>query len=250
MGSVDAEKPRIAVFGATSGIARAVAGRLAAEGESLILIGRDAAALAELARDLDPSGKQGIPQVTWDVLDFAGHAERFRALAAEHRLQGVFFAAGVLFTQDECEADPAKARLTFDANLTGPALILDLFAAHFKARNSGWISCISSVAGDRGRGKVLAYGAAKAGLSAYLAGLRHRLADTAVFVQTIKPGFVRTRMTVGNKSRLMAEPEAVARDIVKALRARREVVYTPGIWKWIMLVIRNIPTPIFRRMKL
>jgi len=250
MGTLDAEKPRIAVFGATSGIARAVAGRLSADGEELILIGRDAAGLAAVARELDPAGNRGIPQVTWDVLDFAGHADRFKTLAAEHRLQGVFFAAGVLFPQDECEADPAKARLTFDANLTGPALILDLFAAHFRARNEGWISCVSSVAGDRGRGKVLAYGAAKAGLSAYLAGLRHRLAGTRVFVQTIKPGFVRTRMTVGLKSRLMAEPEAVARDIVGALRARREVVYTPVIWRWIMLIIRNIPTPVFRRMKL
>lgn len=250
MGPVDAEKPRIAVFGATSGIARAVAARLMAEGESLILIGRDPAALSALARELDPAATRGIPQVTWDVLDFEGHASRFRSLAAEHRLQGLFFAAGVLFPQDECEADPAKARLTFDANLTGPALILDLFAAHFRARGSGWISCVSSVAGDRGRGKVLAYGAAKAGLSAYLAGLRHRLAGAGVFVQTIKPGFVRTRMTAGVESRLMAEPEAVARDIVRALRAKREIVYTPPIWKWIMLIIRNIPSPIFRRMKL
>jgi short-subunit dehydrogenase len=238
---------RVAVFGATSGIARAVAANLKAAGESLILIGRDAGALRDLAREL---GDEGIPQVTWDVLDFASHAARFEALAAAHRLSGVFFAVGVLFPQDECERDPAKARLTFDANLTGPALILDRFAAHFKAQGSGWISCVSSVAGDRGRGKVLAYGAAKAGLSAYLAGLRHRLAGTGVFVQTIKPGFVRTRMTAGVKNRLMAEPDAVARDIAKALAARRETLYTPGIWKWIMLIIRWMPAPIFRRMKL
>lgn len=238
---------KVAVFAATSGIARAVAARLKAGGESLILIGREAAALKALARGL---GDEGIPQVTWDVLDFDSHALKFQALVSAHRLSGVFFAAGVLFPQDECERDPAKARLTFDANLTGPVLILDRFAAHFKAQGSGWISCVSSVAGDRGRGKVLAYGAAKAGLSAYLAGLRHRLVGTGVFVQTVKPGFVRTRMTAGVKSRLMAEPEAVARDIEKALRARREVLYTPGIWKWIMLIIRWIPNPVFRRMKL
>lgn len=251
MGSLAPGNGRIAVFAATSGIARAVAARLAGEGERLILIGRDAEGLAALARDLDPAGGgRGIPQVTWDVLDFAGHAERFKALVAAHEIAGVFFAAGVLFPQEECEADPAKARLTFDANLTGPALILDLFAAHFKARGGGWISCVSSVAGDRGRGKVLAYGAAKAGLSAYLAGLRHRLAGTGVFVQAIKPGFVRTRMTANTRSALMAEPEAVAKHIVAALRARRATVYTPPIWKWIMLIIRNIPEPIFRRMRI
>jgi short-subunit dehydrogenase len=241
--------PRIAVFGATSGIARAVAARLAARGEPLILIGRDGAALADLARGL-AGGAQGNPCVTWDVLDFAGHAERFRSLAAAHPLKGVFFAAGVQIPQDECDRDPAKTRLTFDSNLTGPAVILDLFAAHFRARGSGFISCVSSVAGERGRGKVLAYAASKAGLSAYLAGLRHRLGGTGVFVQTIKPGFVRTRMAAHVASRLMAEPEAVARDIVAALDARREVAYTPWIWKWIMLIIRYLPGPVFRRLKL
>ena len=240
----------VAIFGATSGIARAVAARLAAEGESLILIGRDAAGLQVLAAELGgPAGKR-VPCVTWDALDWPGHAEKFRALAEAHELQGVFFAAGAQFPQDECDRDPAKTRLTIEINLIAPAIILDLFAAHLRAKGGGFISCVSSVAGERGRGKVLSYAASKAGLTAYLAGLRHRLAGTGVFVQTIKPGFVRTRMTTGIKSRLMAEPEAVARDIVRALRRRREEIYTPPIWKWIMLIIRNIPAPIFRRMKL
>ncbi len=248
----------IAVFGATSGIARAVALRLAGEGASLVLIGRDGAglealaALASLARDSSGAkdGGPGISCVTWDVLDFGGHAESFRALTAAHTMKGVFFAVGTQFPQDECEKDPAKARLTFDTNLTGPVVILDLFAAYFRGRGGGFISCISSVAGERGRGKVLTYAASKAGLTAYLAGLRHRLAGTGVFVQTLKPGFVRTRLTAGMESPLMAEPAPVARDIVRALAARREEVYIPGIWKWIMLIIRNIPAPIFRRMKL
>jgi short-subunit dehydrogenase len=236
---------RIAVFGATSGIARAVAARLAAEGEALILIGRDPAGLAALDRELGG----GNPQVTWDVLDFAGHAERFRALAEAYPLRGVFYAVGALFPQEECERDPAKARLTFDVNLTSAAVILDRFAAHFRARGGGFVSCVSSVAGERGRGKVLAYAAAKAGLTAYLDGLRHRLAGSGVFVQTIKPGFVRTRMTAGMESRLMAEPEAVARRIVAALRARREVVYAPPVWRWIMLIVRALPAPVFRRLR-
>jgi decaprenylphospho-beta-D-erythro-pentofuranosid-2-ulose 2-reductase len=242
--------PGIAVFGATSGIARAVAGRLAAEGDSLILIGRDGDALEAMARELEKAHGRKPPCIVWDVLDFPGHAARFRALAAAHTFRGVFMAAGVLFPQDECDRDPEKTRLTFETNLTGPAIILDLFAGHFKREGAGFISCVSSVAGERGRGKVLAYAASKAGLTAYLAGLRHRLAGTGVFVQTVKPGFVRTRMTAGVKSALMAGPEQAARDIVSALRKRREVVYTPWIWKWIMLIIRSIPAPVFRRMKL
>lgn len=250
MEGVTAGRPGIAVFGATSGIARAVAERMASEGESLILIGRDPAALEGMARDLEKTSGKRFPVVSWDVTDFTGHAERFRALSEAHELKGVFFAAGVLFPQDECDRDPEKTRLTLETNLTGPAVILDMFAGYFRRKGSGFISCVSSVAGDRGRGKVLAYAASKAGLSAYLAGLRHRLTGTGVFVQTVKPGFVRTRMTEGIKSALMAEPEKVAREITSAIRNRREVIYTPAIWKWIMLIIRNIPNPLFRRMKL
>jgi decaprenylphospho-beta-D-erythro-pentofuranosid-2-ulose 2-reductase len=239
----------VAIFGATSGIARPVAERLAAQGETLILIGRDGAALEAMAGSLERTHGRRPAVAVWDVLDHAGHAGRFRSLAAAHSLQGVFFAVGAQFPQDECERDPEKTRITMDTNLTGPAIILDLFAGHFRRQGSGWISCVSSVAGERGRGKVLAYGASKAGLTAYLDGLRHRLAGTGVFVQTIKPGFVRTRMTAGMSSPLMADAEPVARRIVAALRARREEVYVPAIWKWIMLIIRWMPNPIFRRMK-
>lgn len=241
---------RIAVFGATSGIARALADRLAGEGERLILIGREGAALDALARELEGRHGGRPPCMVWDVLDFGGHGERFRALVSEHSLEGLFFAAGVMFSQDECDGDPAKTRLTMDTNLTGPVIVMDLFAGYFRLRGSGFISCVSSVAGDRGRGKVLAYGASKAGLSAYLAGLRHRLAGSGVFVQTVKPGFVRTRMTMGLRSPLMAEPGPVARDIASALRRRRPVVYTPFFWKYIMLVIKALPDAVFRRLKI
>ena len=241
---------RIALFGATSGIARAVATRLAQGGEDLILIGRDGAALAGMAEELHAACGRKPACLVWDALDHGAHARHFRELAGGFALKGVFMAAGIQFPQDECDKDGEKTRLTIETNLMGPAIVLDLFAAHFREKGSGFISCVSSVAGERGRGKVLAYAASKAGLTAYLAGLRHRLAGTGVLVQTVKPGFVRTRMTAGMGSALMAEPERVGRDIVAALRQRREILYTPWFWKWIMLIIRCIPAPVFRRLKL
>ena len=240
---------RIAVFGATSGIARAVARKLMANGEDLILIGRSKQDLLDLAIELEKATGRSAPCVTWDVLDFSSHARRFKELTQEHSLKGIFFAAGVQFPQEECDRNPDKNKLTMDTNLTGPTMILGLFAEYFVAKRSGFISCISSVAGERGRGKVLAYAASKAGLSAYLAGLRHRLAGTGVLVQTIKPGFVKTRLVGDMQSPLMATPERVAKEIVYALRYRCEVVYTPFFWRYIMAIIRIIPTPIFRRMK-
>jgi short-subunit dehydrogenase len=241
---------RIAVFGATSGIAREVARKFLADGEDLVLIGRSREALADMARELAKVAGREVPYLVWDVLDFAAHAARFEELKAEHAIKGVFFAAGVQIPQEECDRDPEKTRLTLDTNLTGPAIIIGLFAAWFRSRGTGFISCVSSVAGDRGRGKVLAYAASKAGLTAYLAGLRHRLANTGILVQTVKPGFVKTRMIGDLRSRLIASPERVAADIVSAIRLRREVIYTPFFWRYIMAVIKAIPAPVFRRMKL
>jgi decaprenylphospho-beta-D-erythro-pentofuranosid-2-ulose 2-reductase len=262
---------RIAVFGATSGIARAVAKKLMADGEDLILIGRSREPLADLARGLEKDFGRAVPLVVWDVLDFPGHEAHFRELVSAHELQGLFFAAGVMFPQAECDREPGKTRLTMDVNLTGPAVIIGLFAEYFagrsrdmerersgdrkpdaadgKKRAGPFISCVSSVAGERGRGKVLAYAAAKAGLSAYLAGLRHRLAGTGILVQTVKPGFVKTRMTEGLQSPIMATPDRVAGEIAAAIRCRREIVYTPFFWRYIMAIIKMIPAPIFRRMK-
>jgi short-subunit dehydrogenase len=224
------------------------------EGHDLILIGRSQTDLVDLARELEKACGRAAPCVVWDVLDFAGHAEHFRNLVSAHALKGIFFAAGIQIPQEECDREPAKTRLTFDTNLTGPAVILGLFAEHFKTQSAqgstpAFISCVSSVAGDRGRGKVLAYAASKAGLTAYLAGLRHRLSGTGILVQTLKPGFVKTRMVGDMQSPLMATPERVALEITAALRNRREVVYTPFFWRYIMAIIKAMPNPIFKRLK-
>ena len=85
-----------------------------------------------------------------------------------------------------------------------------------------------------------------------MSGLRQRLAKSNVNVLTIKPGFVDTPMTSGipNKGALWAKPERVATGIVRAIDKRRRVVYLPWFWRWIMLVIRHIPEPIFGKLKL
>ena len=238
------------VFAATSGIGRAVAEALLAGGEDLLVTGRSAGDVEALARHLEVTSGRPVPWLAWDVTDFPGHANRFKDLVAGHPVKGLFMAAGVLIPQEECDADPDKTRLTFDANLTGPAAVMGLFAAHFREKGSGFISCVSSVAGDRGRAKITAYAASKAGLSAWLEGLGNRLRGSSVLVQTVKPGYVRTRMTEGVRSPLMASPQKAARDIVRAIGSRRRVVYTPGYWKYIMLIIKAIPAPLFRRLGL
>ncbi len=241
---------KIVIFSATSGIARAVAEKFQERGEELLLVGRSAGDLQTLARDLEILGGRPVPWFIWNVLDSAGHARRFEELRSTYDVKGLFMAAGVLIPQRECERDPAKTALTFNTNLTGVAEVIEHFAAHFKEKNAGFISCLSSVAGDRGRAGLAAYAASKAGLSAYLEGLSNRLRDTGVFVQTVKPGYVRTPMTEGIRSPLMASPSTVARDIVKAIRCRRRLIYTPFYWRYIMLIIRAMPAPLYRRLGL
>ena len=121
-----------------------------------------------------------------------------------------------------------------------------------RLRGSGTIIGISSVAGDRGRGSNYIYGASKSGLTAFLSGLRNSLWNTGVQVLTVKPGFVRTRMTEHLKlpSHLTAAPEQVARAIIRAQAAGKNVIYVPSVWRAVMMIIRLLPEPIFKRTRL
>jgi decaprenylphospho-beta-D-erythro-pentofuranosid-2-ulose 2-reductase len=136
-------------------------------------------------------------------------------------------------------------------NYLGAMSVLDQCAGVLAAGGNGFIIGISSVAGDRGRQSNYYYGSAKAGLSAYLSGLRNRLSGQGVHVMTVKPGFVDTAMTYGLEGMfLVASPEDIGRQIVRAVGKRRNTVYLPWFWRYIMLIIRHIPEFVFKRLKL
>jgi decaprenylphospho-beta-D-erythro-pentofuranosid-2-ulose 2-reductase len=136
-------------------------------------------------------------------------------------------------------------------NYLGAMSVLDQCANLLATAGAGFIVGISSVAGDRGRQSNYYYGSAKAGLTAYLSGLRNRLSGQGVQVLTVKPGFVDTAMTYGLEGMfLVASPEDVGRQIVRAVEKRRNTVYLPWFWRYIMLIIRHIPEFLFKRLKL
>ena len=163
---------------------------------------------------------------------------------------GAVVSFGYMGDQEETESDPQKAEAVISANFTGAASILLHLANHFEDTRSGFLVGISSVAGDRGRQSNYVYGSAKAGLSTFLQGLRSRLYKVGVPVLTVKPGPVDTAMTFGMEGLpMLADPADVAKEIVKASRRRKDVLYVPGPWKWIMLVIRTIPERVFKRLK-
>jgi decaprenylphospho-beta-D-erythro-pentofuranosid-2-ulose 2-reductase len=241
---------RVAIFGATSGIAAAVARTLAAEGASIVLIGRDGEAIAAAARDLRVRGAAGVAEIAGDfaALDTLGDIA-LRAWSAFSGIDMALIAYGSLPDQTAIEADPGSLAPLLALNFVSPSVLALHLARHFEAQGSGILGVITSVAGDRGRKSNYLYGAAKGGLQRLLEGLRHRLYAAGVQVLDIRPGFVATRMTghLPQTGPLWAEPERVAADIVRALHRRRAVLYTPWFWRGILLVVRALPRALFHR---
>ena len=243
---------RILIVGATSAIAQEVARRFASAGDSLFLVARSGEKLDAAARDLRVRGAAKVACSVIDVNDFDKHEPLVQeATEALDGLDGVLIAHGTLPDQKACEADYAVAEQELKTNFLSVISLLTPIANQFEAQRGGFIAVISSVAGDRGRGSNYLYGAAKGGVSLFLQGLRNRLEGAGVSVITIKPGFVDTPMTADiEKNALFAQPERVAAGIVKAVEQGREIVYLPPFWRAVMLLIRAVPEPLFKRLKL
>jgi decaprenylphospho-beta-D-erythro-pentofuranosid-2-ulose 2-reductase len=241
---------KIALLGATKGMGRALARLMAERGDTLALLGRDRADLDRSARDLDVRG--GRARVAIAECDLERPETFAPALdAAETALGGleaVVVSAGMFSTQDRLEADPELARRLLLVDFTNTVAFCEEARRRLLARGGGTLCVLSSVAGERGRKPVVLYGAAKAGLTRYLEGLDHRFRSAGLRTVCVKPGFVRTSMTDGLPVPPFAgEPEAVARRILRAIDAGTPVVYVPGVWRWVMLVIRLLPRGVMRR---
>lgn len=242
---------QILIVGATSAMARGAAFAWAAQGQRLLLAGRDQAELSRLAQDIRVRFKTSALPVALDLDETGTREDWLAALEAEHgQVDGLLCAAGWM-PDNETMRHGEPALQVLQRNLTGPVALINAFADRCEQRRHGFIVGITSVAGDRGRQSNYLYGAAKGGLAIYLAGLRNRLDAAGVPVLTVKPGFVDTRMTFGLPGLfLVADPFWVGAQIVKAQAAGRNEIYVPGFWRLIMLIIRHVPEFLFKRLKL
>ena len=240
---------RILIIGATSAIAEATARRYAARGAALHLVGRQAARLEAIAADLATRGAKASTGVL-DVNDLAAHAAALDAAwSALGGVDAVLVAHGTLPDQAACDASVEVAMREFGTNGTSTIALCVALAQRLQA--GATLAVISSVAGDRGRASNHLYGSAKAAVSAFLSGLGQRLRPAGINVLTIKPGFVDTPMTAAfKKGALWAKPDQVAAGIVRAIDRRHAVAYLPWFWWGIMQVIKAIPEPVFRRIRL
>jgi decaprenylphospho-beta-D-erythro-pentofuranosid-2-ulose 2-reductase len=260
---------KVAFLGASKGMGRALARQMAARGDRLFLLGRDLEDLRRSARDLEvraapmaagaaggggdagaagPAGA-GIGSAVCDL----EHPETFApALAAAEAVLGgldTVVVTGAMFVgQETLEADPALARRLLTVDFAHTVVFCEEARRRLLAHGGGTLCVFSSVAGERGRKPVILYGAAKAGLTRYLEGIDHKFHARGLRVVCVKPGFVRTGMTEGLRPPPFAgDPDAVATQVRRAIDRGTPVVYAPGIWSLIMLMIRMLPRFVMRR---
>ncbi len=243
---------RVAFLGATKGMGRALARRMAERGDRLFLLGRSPEELERSARDLEARGGAEAGSVGTAPCDLLAPESFAPALAAaEGQLGGldtVVVTAGLFASQEALEEDTQRRADLLMANFTGTVLFCEEARPRLLADGGGTLCVFSSVAGERGRKPVVLYGASKAGLSAYLEGLDHKFRAAGLVTVCVKPGFVKTGMTAGlDPPPFAGEPEGVATQVLKAIDTGRPVVYAPPMWRWVMLVIRGLPRAVMRR---
>ena len=243
---------RILVLGATSGMAEACCRLWAERGDSLFLVARSRDKVAAMAADLRIRGAAYVDTAVADLDDVGRHPEMLAgAINSLGGLDVAFVAVGVLGQQADAEKAFVSAHGILHTNYVVPASLLTWLANYCAQRHAGTLAVLSSVAGERGRKSNYVYGSSKAGLTAFVDGLRNRIDREGVRVMTIKPGPVRTAMTDNMKNApKLAEVDDVAAALVKAIDRGSDVVYVPGIWRVIMAVIRAIPERMFKKMNL
>jgi len=240
----------VLIVGANSDIAKATARVYASFGYDLVLALRNKDKIESFVKDLTLRYERRVDSIELDILDYSSHAEIYEQLNCP--IDGVIVAVGYLGDQNLSQTDFKESQKIIDTNFTGVVSLLNIIANDFEKRKSGFIVAISSVAGDRGRKKNYQYGSAKAGLSAYLSGLRNRLFDKGVSVLTVKPGFVLTNMTkdMDLPEKLTAQTKDIAIAIYKAQQKGKDTLYYMKKWRLIMWIIRMIPERIFKRLDL
>lgn len=237
----------VLILGAGSDIARAIAVRFAMEKHNVQLAARNLPEIQPFESDLQIRYGISCTAYHFDALDFSSHRAFYDSLQTKPDITICVF--GYMKDNEVVISDFEETRKTIDTNFTGAISILNIVAEDYTRQQKGSIAGISSVAGERGRQSNYIYGSAKAGFTAYLSGLRNRCFHYNVQVTTILPGFVYTKMTehLNLPKLLTARPEDVADTVFNSVKKKKDIVYVKWFWRWIMLIIKNIPESIFKK---
>ena len=242
----------ILVLGGTSEIGLAIARALARpRSASVVLAGRDPAALEQAASSLASSGAGPVETLAFDAEDTASHEAMVdKAFGLLGDVDAVVIAFGLLGDQAADEAGGPAAVRVASTNYVGTVSVGLAVAERLKKQGHGTLIVLSSVAGERVRRSNFIYGSSKAGADGFALGLADALAPSGVRVLVVRPGFVHSKMTEGMAPAPMATtPDAVAAAVVRSLSRGQEIVWVPGMLRYVMMVVRHLPRPVFRRLK-
>jgi decaprenylphospho-beta-D-erythro-pentofuranosid-2-ulose 2-reductase len=243
----------LVVLGGASDIGAAIAERLVTDGcRVVVLAGRRPPAMAAVAARLRRAGAERVEIVDWDATDIAAHGAAvdaaFRAVGDGADVDAVVLAAGVLGDQEDFDRNPAAAADAVVANYAGPVSTLLHVRDRLRDQGHGTIIVLSSVAGERTRKANYVYGSTKAGLDAFAQGLGDALVGSGVRVLVVRPGFVHSAMTEGHDPAPFATtPDEVAEAVVDALAGTREVVWVPGVLRYVFTGFRHLPRGVWRK---
>lgn len=241
----------VLILGSNSDVGKACAYRFAQDGFNIMLASRNVDdSQKRLASDISIRYNVEVTPAYFNALEFSEHQKFYASLLVEPDV--VISAFGMLGNQDQAIKNNAHAFEIINTNFLGNVSILNVIAEAMTAKGSGTIICISSVAGERGRQSNYIYGSSKAGLTTYLSGLRNRMTKKNVHVCTVIPGFIKSKMINGmNPPKVLtASPNDVAKAIWLGYVKKKNVVYSLALWYPVMMVIRNIPENLFKRLNL
>lgn len=238
------------LLGGTSDIAVAIAKRYASDRPLRVIIAaRPTDRRTSVAADLSASGCT-ITEVDFDAADMDSHAETIERCFADGDVDVAVVAFGLLGDAERAWTDADHALELATVNYTAPVHCGVLLADRMKAQRHGAIVALSSVAGERVRRSNFVYGSTKAGMDGFYSGLGYALREYGVHVTVVRPGFVRSKMTEGmDAAPLATTPDAVAELTVKGIRAKKTTIWAPPPFRLVMLVLKAIPTAIFRMLK-
>ena len=240
----------VLIIGGNSDVGKSIARDFSKLGSNIILTSRKKGQLDSFKSDLEIRYSIKCDLEFFDVLDFNSHESFYNNLKKKPNI--VISCIGYLDNQEKSENSFEESLKSIQTNFTGLVSILNIVSNDFENRKSGIIVGISSVAGDRGRGSNYIYGSSKSGFTSYLSGIRNRLFNSGVKVITVKPGFIKSKMTnhLDLPKILTATPNEISFDIIKSIKKKKNVVYTKWFWKWIMIIIKIIPESIFKKLNL
>jgi short-subunit dehydrogenase len=239
------------VVGASAGLGRALAERLAGAGHDLVLASSDERDVAALAAHLRIQHEVRVTAVAGDLGGDTDGVERL-----EEAAQGLGGADALLLPigwtaplDDACRDTELTERLVRTNFLSVTALV-SRFLPGLRQRPRAAIVGFGSVAGVRGRGTNIVYAASKRALQTFFEGLRHACTDTPVRVQLYMLGYLDTNLAFGRKTLLpRANPERLATRVVRNLGRSEGVVYHPGWWRPVCALLSVVPWFVFKRLR-